>query len=239
MTLQRNIIFDQLKGILIILVIIGHVALDDVPNNVVRTYLYFFHMPLFLAITGYFIRPSLFNLSSKNILLKYKDRLLLPYLLAFAFYTLLQLINVQHFKQVIALFLYPYYHLWYIPAVIFYIFYAKYLYIYQDKVNLYRKVALVILFLFALCTAYFEYYRQWNVEFSSVYAAKLYSIIGDKRFYFYFSYFYFGYLLGQNTDVLNKLRQKSYIIISFVLAISGILVYTYYDVPIIQGGGNL
>lgn len=71
----RNLAFDQMKGILIILVLIGHVVLGDMQTTPVRMVIYFFHMPLFLAITGYFIKQALLEYLVKEILLKYKDRI--------------------------------------------------------------------------------------------------------------------------------------------------------------------
>ncbi|MWQ00011.1 acyltransferase family protein [Glaesserella parasuis] len=56
----RNIYFDATKGFLIILVILGHVILGSLNENTLRYIIYFFHMPLFLAVTGYFISQKQF-----------------------------------------------------------------------------------------------------------------------------------------------------------------------------------
>lgn len=54
-TAQRNIIFDELKGIGILLVILGHCL----PwNSPFRVFIYSFHMPLFFIVAGYFLKPS-------------------------------------------------------------------------------------------------------------------------------------------------------------------------------------
>lgn len=232
MTNQRNIIFDQVKGILIILVIIGHVALGDVPENSLRTYLYFFHMPLFLAITGYFIRKSLLEYSIVDIFIKYKDRLIIPYSIAFLFYTLIQLKDADSIKDLIILILYPYYHLWYIPAMFLYIFYLKYLLKIKIKHN---YLFFTIMLLFVLCTSYFEYYRQWNIFFENSIIKTIYNIIGDKRFYFYFSYFALGFYLANSKKVLDTIKSIS---ICFCIALMGILIYIYPSLPIIQGFGK-
>ena len=60
--MERNHRIDSLKGLLIVLVIVGHVitALDNsnVINHAVMGLIYVFHMPLFILISGYFTRPA-------------------------------------------------------------------------------------------------------------------------------------------------------------------------------------
>lgn len=67
---EREDTFDVLKGIAIILVIIGHCDLSPF-----RTFIYSFHMPLFFFVTGYFlkIRPlrTEFLLSTKRLIIPY------------------------------------------------------------------------------------------------------------------------------------------------------------------------
>ena len=201
--MSRNIVFDQLKGILIILVIIGHVALGEIKENPLREFLYFFHMPIFLAITGYFISQSTLNLPYKEIIKKYKNRLITPYLLAFIFYTTLLIIfKTNSLKQFIALFLYPFYHLWYIPAMFIFIFYLKAI----SKIKTpWSYIFIPIIFLlFTIMTAYFETYYHENLISQNNIFKLFYSAIGDKRFYGYFLYFAFGYFISSNKHITNK-----------------------------------
>lgn len=62
----RDLSFDFIKGVLIILVVLGHViqglyGIDnpDVWENLLFTIIYTFHMPLFIFISGYFFNHSL------------------------------------------------------------------------------------------------------------------------------------------------------------------------------------
>lgn len=74
MTKQRDTAIDILKGIAIILVIIGHWLTDQ---STLHTYIYSFHLPLFFIISGFFFSP-------KPILEQIKrdaKLLLIPYLL--------------------------------------------------------------------------------------------------------------------------------------------------------------
>ena len=68
---------DILKGILIILVVIGHIVTGD---STTHNIIFWFHMPVFLMISGYFIKDastvkSCFN----NTLSKLFTRYCIPY----------------------------------------------------------------------------------------------------------------------------------------------------------------
>lgn len=52
---MRNNTIDIAKGFLIICVILGHLLLDTLNENVVRYVIYSFHMPLFMFLSGYLI----------------------------------------------------------------------------------------------------------------------------------------------------------------------------------------
>lgn len=77
MVKQRDLTIDSLKGLAIILMIVGHLSLyyHDV--------IYSFHMPLFFIVAGYFFKPVPFLKGMK----KDAKRLLVPYLIV-AFITI-------------------------------------------------------------------------------------------------------------------------------------------------------
>ena len=68
---KRDIAFDMMKGIGILLVIIGHVA----HGYGLYPIIYVFHMPLFFIVSGYFYKPKqplvLFKRDVKLLLLPY------------------------------------------------------------------------------------------------------------------------------------------------------------------------
>lgn len=81
-TLNRDLSFDALKGILILFVVIGHSIADcfykigDVSHNVVFNAIYLFHMPLFIFVSGYFANsmtkytfPIVFRRKAKRLIL--------------------------------------------------------------------------------------------------------------------------------------------------------------------------
>lgn len=84
MCASRNITFDIMKGFLIILVVIGHaiqVTYRSTDMNVwlnpVFNFIYTFHMPLFIFVSGIFFKSSL-RLCLADFVKKKAKRLLLP-----------------------------------------------------------------------------------------------------------------------------------------------------------------
>lgn len=227
MTHERNFGFDSLKGWLIILVIAGHVIQGRISDNILREVIYFFHMPLFLAVTGYFVKKKTLDLSFYSVIKKYKHRMLLPYLIAFVFFTLLSLAqkwydNSFGVKSIISLFLYPYYHLWYIPAVLLFIFYTK---IITNKLQ--PSIQYVLIGFFLCLTIFFEGYGQ------NIYDNFIYKALGDKRFYCFYGYFLIGFLLKD-----NKLKNKITFGILIVTLLLGVFLYMTSISPVMKGLGK-
>lgn len=70
-TVQRDYTWDSLKFVLIVFVILGHwleYGLDVFPNRVVFNYIYLFHMPLFIFISGCFSKKKENDSFVKDIL---------------------------------------------------------------------------------------------------------------------------------------------------------------------------
>lgn len=211
MSKQRDLSFDLLKGTLILLVIIGHV-LPGSADVGLRGAIYFFHMPLFLGVTGYFIRRYFLDSGLVSILKKYQWRMIIPYLLAFVIYSAYALYIAHESdgvsaKTIIGLLLYPYYHLWYIPAVIIFVIYT---------LCIYRNSFVLGLFLL-LSTLLSVWWYCYADAMEDKYA--LLKFIGDKRFYYYYSFFLLGFCIAD-----RSLKIKPLIFLPVVLA-SGVLSY--------------
>ena len=108
---------DLFRGALVVMVILGHfVELSD-PHHFVTWLGYGFRMPLFIGLTGY-----LFNLeharriSPQALLLKYYDRMILPWLAACAV-TVVITGSFQWYSPIYAL-VRPPYHLWFVPVIL-------------------------------------------------------------------------------------------------------------------------
>ncbi|WP_305370876.1 acyltransferase family protein [Photobacterium leiognathi] len=223
----RNDAFDAVKGFLIVLVVLGHVLLGSINENLNREIIYFFHMPLFLAITGFFISEKVIHLSLFNIIKKYWDRLIIPYLVAFVFYTFLIFYfsgEFFSFKYLVSKILYPYYHLWYIPAVILFVFYLKLLDFLYKK---WEVIFYVLLLLFFMISVFFESYGQSDISEKLIYI-----IFGDKRFYYFFFYFYTGYFLSKNKINIPI----DIVIVVFVVSVMG---YGNTSLNILSGFGKV
>ena len=78
---QRNIVFDAIKALAIVLVVYAHsiqyLSGYEFWNNTVFQFIYSFHMPLFFMISGFFMSSAL-KLSGKDFLTKKGISLLLP-----------------------------------------------------------------------------------------------------------------------------------------------------------------
>ena len=74
---KRDITFDMMKGIGILLMLIGHVWAAYIPY--IHKVIYSFHMPLFLIVAGYFSKPYSSDNNNKSAIYSYFRRLLPPF----------------------------------------------------------------------------------------------------------------------------------------------------------------
>ena len=115
---QCNNSIDVVKGGLISLVVIGHFLLGTLEGNFVRYYIYSFHMPMFIFISGFLIkREKIRSRSYKAFITHYAKRMLGWWAVAWCFYTGLSLIKDFDLNKIGHFLLEPYYHLWYVPTL--------------------------------------------------------------------------------------------------------------------------
>lgn len=113
MNTHRSQYIDNIKGFLIILVVLGHVIQYAVEQGVViERYISSFHMPLFMAISGYCSYGMRFE---RSIISKRAVRLLVPFLSWAVVKSLLQR-NLLYFWTIIQ---YPDRGLWFLQALFF------------------------------------------------------------------------------------------------------------------------
>ncbi|MDN5200189.1 acyltransferase [Fulvivirgaceae bacterium BMA10] len=194
---------DVIKGCLILQVVLTH----SLGGNNFSFLMYSYHMPLFLSISGFLIKQDrLRKLSFGDLVRKYLYRLIIPWIIAFLFYnTIVYFDDIINFRfdiiAVLKAIVYPYYHLWFIPALLFMIFCLWVI----ERNGIKPKYVLA----FALCITlswfgYFSWEDQRLME-----SNWLYVWIGDKRNFIYFFFFFLSYYLkNYGQHLLRRINKK-------------------------------
>lgn len=127
-TKQRDSWFDNVKGILMIAVVVGHFNASVIGQYqtlaFLQTVIYFFHMPAFAVISGYFLKRRVNTKDYVSVI----NKTLIPYLFAQLFVYIAAVILPDGVRALSAerlyesgvfSFLFPIYHLWYFFGVVF------------------------------------------------------------------------------------------------------------------------
>jgi fucose 4-O-acetylase-like acetyltransferase len=187
------------KGLLVLLVVITHCL----PHSMALFFLYFFHMPLFMGISGFLLKESSFENGYNGYFIKNFHRLILPWLIASVIFIPISLHGFDFSKLEWADLIYPYYHLWYIPS---YILGSVICYgIFRKKIPYF----LMLIILGAYTVVWYNYFRDPHPAISPKQLSPWY--IGDKRFYSYLLFFILGF--GFRNEYI-KLRPSPTILLS-------------------------
>lgn len=125
---ERDSWFDNIKGFLMICVVVGHLigtCISKYPTmNFLYHYIYSFHMPAFAIVSGYFMKRRVENKDYASVI----NKTLVPYLFAQVFVYLIGFV-VPNSNKSLSLgifsgdgefsFFFPLYQLWYFAAVMF------------------------------------------------------------------------------------------------------------------------
>lgn len=221
---------DYLRGVLICLVFTGHILEGALTDNILRYVIYLFHMPFFLGINGFLIRgEKLFSLKFKDLISKYFFRMLLPFFIAFAVYTVI--LNSSNFEDLslwglLYQILYPAFHLWYVPALMLMIIASWFFNLLKIK----PRIILFLSFLFSL--TWFAFFPENSNLYAPVPEQSLLSILGDKRVYVYFGFFYLGFYLRNHTKDIADPKNISLKLSLMTFACVYILAF-YIDMPVL------
>lgn len=109
---KRNNLIDLIKGLLILLVIIGHFLPGTLSENPARYVIYSFHMPAFFFMSGMLY-------SGHTSLKKYGLRLGIPWLAAVQVYYILTNLKTISWQSYLRAYITPYYHLWFVAGFFF------------------------------------------------------------------------------------------------------------------------
>ncbi len=223
---KRNPYIDLLKGMLILFVIAGHLLVGGIRTTFPRYLIYSFHMPLFIALSGYLIRPEgLLSLSFPALLRKYFHRLLLPWLIAVQiFYLVTHLTHMDEisFMDYLSSYWDIYFHLWYVPALLVWILLTwGFLKLWsagkKDAFSAETDGFFLPLLLFALLISLF-FCIYYILPLEGTLAARVQYLVYHDLHLLYYIYFIFGMYLRKHP--LQKNRSTA-----FLLAIGCFLIY--------------
>ena len=168
--MQRNPYFDNAKAILIFLVILGHtlspIFRDTQWITAVYLFIYFFHMPAFIVVAGYFTK----RIKNMHDVIKLVKKLLVPYIIFQIIYTLYY--QGIYGNDLDFSILEPRWALWFLLSLFFW----------QLMLCVFgrNKKGLLISFVFSLVVGYF---------------GEINETLALSRTFFFFPFFLIGYLL--------------------------------------------
>jgi len=121
---ERNSTIDIFKAILLFSAIISNFLhkIGD-PNPYINYILYSYHMPLFLAISGYLLSSFTLSLSLKEFTKKYIIRIFIPFCFAWIIFFLFWYYQNISPYTIIRNIIYPMFHLWYVYNFLFSIYF--------------------------------------------------------------------------------------------------------------------
>lgn len=168
MSQNRNIFIDQTKGILIILVVIGHFiqcieyGCDPTSwsDNLMKV-IYMFHMPLFIAISGYFTFHSIQKYSTTIFIKNRVKYLLVPMITWSLLFTIIIgffFITPFNLEEILKVFITSFqYDFWFIWSILFY----SILLVILHKLRIDNILTLTIVSMLLMCidVDYFNFFR--------------------------------------------------------------------------------
>jgi fucose 4-O-acetylase-like acetyltransferase len=172
-------------------------------------------MPVFLAISGYLLKTSAFKNGLRSYLDRLVHRLVIPWIIASIAYLPWSLHGRSLSEITLADFIYPYFHLWYVPA---YIIGVSICYC----INRFKIPIIPILVLSAVFTIiWFDVFRSNQLPLNH----QPFFHLGEKRFYAYQIFFILGFSLRNNLIKLSPSLIPLVLCIIISFAINVILVY--------------
>ena len=196
MNKTRNSFFDNAKFVLIFLVVFGHFIEPMIKDNYLAKYLYlliyYFHMPAFIFISGYFSSSN----KSKGWFLKLIKRLLIPYIFSqvlFILFNLYILGSDQYKFNLIK----PAYIYWYLFALFVWSIIIKYI---PEK---YIKPIIFISFILGIIAG-------WHNSINTKYSLS--------RIIVFLPFYLLGYYF-RDKDIQSMFNKKVSILILVIIAL--------------------
>ena len=145
---KRNESIDVIKGFLTLCVLVGHILLGSINDNFARYTIYSFHMHVFMFVSGYMVNiTKLSQQPYKEICIKYWNRMLKMWTIAFVLFTSYQFLALRTFS--LSLLFSPWYHLWYVPTFFGYILICRTIFTRGDEKTSYLFLLIIgIMYIF-------------------------------------------------------------------------------------------
>lgn len=223
---MRNESIDTAKGILLLLVIVGHVLQGSFTVSFPRYFIYGFHMPLFMSISGYLFSAHYSKINTSEWLSKSFNRAIQPWLLAVAIFALyLNYVGYYHLTAVdliVESLTKPFYHLWFIPAWMAYQAVLRSI----EKKAVQMPLFLWVSFLFSTASTWLLSSGQTWIPIEKIpIIAQLLHILRPQFFF----YFVLGYCVKQQipstiAKITNTLNQPMHAVAAVIL-FSGLFIY--------------
>ena len=191
---------DGAKGLLVLMVIMTHCL----PKSTFLYFMYFFHMPLFMSISGFLVKISTFKDGFSGYIKRMWSRLIIPWCIASIIFLPFQLNGNAVTDLAFSDLIYPYYHLWYIPSLLI----GAFLCYSILRWNVSVWLLLIATGIFSM--VWYNLYRDTNVPIKNL---PLYWL-GDKRLFAYLFFFILGF------SIRNKLIPIPFTIQQIITAIS-------------------
>ena len=198
MAFIRDKQFDGLKFILIFLVVWGHITNPNYDQLWTTRFIYSFHMPVFIFLSGYF---SSTKISWEN-LWKWTKKIMLIYLIAQTIHNGLAFIICKQVERSRLLYIEPQFAMWYLMSLVFWRYSLK---LVADKLN--DHVILGLSFVLAVLVGFIPI----NTVFSF------------QRNFTFLPFFVLGYVFKKH-GLIHSLEKKPYwlFIIIFLVSMVGV-----------------
>ena len=203
---ERNHKLDSLKGFLIITVVLGHILGDgsqDVLNKYCRMFIYTFHMPLFILISGYFTKIKDNTIAFWKGLLNIATPLCVFQIISVL---LIYLNNGTINKSMLII---PYWTLWYLLSLIFWKIILQYSS--QRLLNqplLYMIIAIVV----SVFSGLFPFER----------------ILSIQRTLNFFPFFLFGFYLKTKKIIFPNLKWEKLVYVCLIIVNLILILFDLY-----------
>ncbi|UFT99002.1 acyltransferase family protein [Radiobacillus kanasensis] len=201
--MQRNAYLDNAKVLLITLVVFGHViqpfTSESTTVHVLYQWIYTFHMPLFIMLSGFFAKGS----SKSGYLKKLAKKLIVPYLLFQMIYTVYYYsIGRENWVEPI---FYPHWALWFLISL----FCWHILLIFYKKLD--GKMGLPIALALGIGIGYLDVFGHY---------------FSLSRTFVFFPFFLIGYYLNQEHLSMLKRKGTKYASVLVLLTIALVIYLT-------------